>query len=624
MKFEKINNGVSPDKLKIGADKINVVIDELTTTNIINSNREDSKVRVLDFIEHKNRSYIDKLNLTSGGYHSWETGVWTTDASYSSTGFIPIKTGVTFQYNGVINMTFWNKDESFVSGNLAYTQATKEITVTNVNIAFVKLAIKNTDIDLSYFRQKLTDNEFLLQSQIKVSQQNIEETSSTIIRSQNLFNKNTAIAGGYYEWTNGTWKIHSGYYSSDLIPVDFGKWYRFDGAVNVSFWDKDSSYISGNLTTTEVQIINENIKYLRLAIPKLKVDTMMVTERHLYPSTYVPYEETKYVFSDKWLIDENNISKEAMKNLFNEISNSEIESTEKLGLLKPYSKVTNPILTKNIVTDRNASRGVADPFIVKNNGRYHCFFEVLSDVADEIGHAYSDNLIDWTYTQIVLSKEVHGHRSAYPYVFNVDGIWYMVPDSSADYVKLYKATDFPNKWEFVTNLLDTTLETTKAVVDTNIFKFKGLWYMTTTGGKTGWDTGVALYVNKSGDFKNNLWELHPEGLIIQTTDVDRGLRGAGNPIVYEDYVLLPIQATPKATGVYGQYTYLYKLSDLSDTTVNAVNLGKLTSNSGGVSWNSKSSHHVSSTDFFGGKIFAVDGQTENGVYSVGLYTKQIN
>ena len=44
MKFEKINNGVSPDKLKIGADKINVVIDELTTTNIINSNREDSKV----------------------------------------------------------------------------------------------------------------------------------------------------------------------------------------------------------------------------------------------------------------------------------------------------------------------------------------------------------------------------------------------------------------------------------------------------------------------------------------------------------------------------------------------------------------------------------------------------
>lgn len=279
------------------------------------------------------------------------------------------------------------------------------------------------------------------------------------------------------------------------------------------------------------------------------------------------------------------------------------------------TQVSNPILTKDMVTDR-ISIGVADPFIVEDNGRYHIFFEVLTNGDAEIGHAYSDDLMKWTYTRIVLDNS--RHRSAYPNVFKVDDTWYMIPDSAGrGNVHLYKATDFPFKWEHVSILI----ETPKTIVDTNVFEYQENWYLTTTGGEDGWNKGVSLYINQSDDWRNNQWTKHPANIIIPTDHQYNGVRGAGNPMVFDDVVLMPIQVTPRSTGIYGEKTLLYKMTNLTKTTVDVTNLGLLVEGQKNHDWNSKSMHHVSHTytttmkDF----IYVVDGQCDDSEYRIGLY-----
>lgn len=297
---------------------------------------------------------------------------------------------------------------------------------------------------------------------------------------------------------------------------------------------------------------------------------------------------------------------------------SHILNSRSGNFIKPFSSVNNPVITKEMITDRQAV-GVADPFIVEDNGRYHMFFEVLTARHDEIGHAYSDNLIDWTYTQIVLDS--HWHRSAYPQVFKVDGLWYMIPDSAGrGNIRLYQAEAFPYQWEYVTTLIDTSKAIKRTIVDSNIFEYQGTWYMTTTGGEDGWNKGVALYINTSGDWKNNQWRKHPANIIIPTNAAySTHVRGAGNPMIFDDHIFLPIQATPTSTKIYGEKAFLFMLTNLTPTTVTVKNLGVLVEGQKNDSWNSLSMHHVAHAPYKDRDIFVVDGQNEAGEYSIGLY-----
>jgi len=61
--------------------------------------------------------------------------------------------------------------------------------------------------------------------------------------------------------------------------------------------------------------------------------------------------------------------------------------------LQPYPGISNPILTAKDITDVQ-TRFVADPFMIRHDGQYHLFFELLNDRrnAGEIGYAQSRDL----------------------------------------------------------------------------------------------------------------------------------------------------------------------------------------------------------------------------------------
>jgi len=61
----------------------------------------------------------------------------------------------------------------------------------------------------------------------------------------------------------------------------------------------------------------------------------------------------------------------------------------------------NPVLTASDVTDREATF-VADPFLFHEGSTWYMFFEVLSNLGEQIGLASSSDGLHWTYQQIVL------------------------------------------------------------------------------------------------------------------------------------------------------------------------------------------------------------------------------
>lgn len=139
--------------------------------------------------------------------------------------------------------------------------------------------------------------------------------------------------------------------------------------------------------------------------------------------------------------------------------------------LKPISAIKNPAISRKDVTDAYAGF-VADPFIVQLQDEWLMFFEIfnLKKNRGEISFARSEDGFSWNYQQVILSEDFH---LSYPYVFESEANWYMIPETcAANSVRLYKATNFPDRWEFVSEILVGS-----RFVDASILKFEGVWWL---------------------------------------------------------------------------------------------------------------------------------------------------
>lgn len=278
-------------------------------------------------------------------------------------------------------------------------------------------------------------------------------------------------------------------------------------------------------------------------------------------------------------------------------------------ILSEHPLVENPVLTASDVTDLSNVRFVADPskpYWYK--GEYHIFFEVyvedgVNDVG-HIGHATSPDGRKWTYNKIVLSD---GKHFALPTIIDIgDGEIYMLPDRGGrvEGVTLYRATNFPEEW-----VVDTVLIPTGIHIDPIAFEWNGKWYMHT------YTSGVAsLYI--ADGLKSN-WTLHPMSPIATGTNV----RGAGEAIISDDFVLLPMQ--DGTSGVYGEKVRMHKITNLTPTSFNSHIVEEpLIGATRDGTWSSKGMHTVnmSFANRNSNPIVAVDGLGPDNNWSIGIYT----
>jgi hypothetical protein len=261
----------------------------------------------------------------------------------------------------------------------------------------------------------------------------------------------------------------------------------------------------------------------------------------------------------------------------------------------PHEHAKNPILTRRDVSDVRAVF-VADPFMLKVKDIWYLFFEVMDrdTVKGKIGLATSQNGLTWRYQRIVLKEPFH---LSYPYVFEFDGEYYMIPEShQAKSIRLYKASSFPTEWSFF-----KTLVCGGYFADASIFRYDHSWWLyADTSPNMNHDT-LSLYhaAELTGP-----WLEHPKSPVVQGNP--HGARPAGRVIVLGDRIIRYAQDCIPA---YGTRVRAFEVSDLTENHYQErIAVADPVLAASGTGWNASGSHHIDPHRMNNGRWIAyVDG-----------------
>ncbi len=220
-------------------------------------------------------------------------------------------------------------------------------------------------------------------------------------------------------------------------------------------------------------------------------------------------------------------------------------------LFRSADEASNPVLTYSDIHDIPA-RFVADPFLIRRDGKWYMFFEVMNDLSrlGQIALARSDDGINWAYEQVVLRERFH---LAYPYVFEAGGDVFIVPDSPGHGIRLYRATCFPYRWEFVDRLRSDNLFS-----DSSLFEFEGRWWMLSAWRAASGDPmSLRLF---HADAPVGPWVEHPASPVVSRNN--RITRPAGRVQNIDGHLH---RFTQDCGQVYGQRVRVMRINRLTDT-----------------------------------------------------------
>ena len=263
-----------------------------------------------------------------------------------------------------------------------------------------------------------------------------------------------------------------------------------------------------------------------------------------------------------------------------------------LSGLRPVPGIEMPVLAAQHVTDVPAEF-VADPFMIQANDAWYMFFEVMNASRNmgEIGMAISRDSLKWDYQRIVLSEPFH---LSYPYVFQVDGEYFMIPESfEAGAIRLYRADPFPLKWSYAATLLKGSW------VDSSIFSFDGRWWMFSN--PVAPDNQVLELF--CADAITVPWQRHPMSPLISGNK--HIARGGGRVIVQNSR---PMRFTQDCSPYYGTAVRAFEVSVLTTSSYEEreLELSPILA-AGEEMWHRLGMHHIDPHFVNGQWLACVDG-----------------
>ena len=256
------------------------------------------------------------------------------------------------------------------------------------------------------------------------------------------------------------------------------------------------------------------------------------------------------------------------------------------------AEISNPVLTGKDVKDIDA-RFVADPFMVVEGGKLYLFFEAWNRTTSQgdIGYAESVDGTKWDYKRIIIDEPFH---LSYPYVFQWNNEHYMIPESGHDLsVRLYKARSFPDKWEYLGNLLSGF-----RLVDSSILRYKDKWWLFVTSSPP----GDALNVFYSDDLLNG-WTPHPQNPVVKFSR--HFSRSGGRVIIHDGHLYRFAQDDDPQ---YGMQVFAFEVTQLSEESYEEKLMEKPIVTMTGHGWNGMGMHNVDPHLVQGKWIAAVDGK----------------
>ena len=182
----------------------------------------------------------------------------------------------------------------------------------------------------------------------------------------------------------------------------------------------------------------------------------------------------------------------------------------------------------------------ADPFLFEKDNKTYLFVEMFDNVTEK-GVIGCSEFIDGKFTQPQIVLEENFHLS-YPYVFEENGIVYMMPETRDDgCIQLYRAEKFPTEW-----VKDRVIVKIKDAVDTVINDESIITSVITSPAEM--KTQLEIYNIKTGEpsFKNPV------------KSADQISRGAGRIIDHNGMRLRPAQNCTNAS--YGSGLIFYEIN----------------------------------------------------------------
>lgn len=262
--------------------------------------------------------------------------------------------------------------------------------------------------------------------------------------------------------------------------------------------------------------------------------------------------------------------------------------------VKLHARQGNPVLTASDIKDMPA-RFVADPFLIQKKETFYLFFEVLGVDRGVIGLATSVDGRRWRYERIVLEEPFH---LSYPNVFQWKGDYYLVPESVAvNSVRLYKATHFPDDWQFIKPII-----TDRALVDSTVLIHQGLLWLFSSS-----PDNQNLYLFYA-DRPEGPWHEHPASPIVKGNA--RDARPAGNVLDTGERLIRFSQDSQEHGEKYGKAVRGFEIMTLTPEKYREIPLeDNPLLNGSGTGWNAIGMHQISAWPASRGRwIAAVDGK----------------
>ncbi len=196
----------------------------------------------------------------------------------------------------------------------------------------------------------------------------------------------------------------------------------------------------------------------------------------------------------------------------------------------------------------------ADPHVLQVGDAYVVFVEelVFANGKGRIAVIEIDREGRPGPARVVLEEP---HHLSYPFVFEHEGEYFMVPESSArGTIDLYRATSFPDRWEFVEHLM-TNID---AVDATLLHEDDRWWLFASVAFHKGAGSGE-LNLYWSERLTGGSWQLHPASPL--STNLT-GSRQAGAILRHSGRLYRPAQ---DGSGAYGRAIVLNEILELSPT-----------------------------------------------------------
>jgi hypothetical protein len=194
-----------------------------------------------------------------------------------------------------------------------------------------------------------------------------------------------------------------------------------------------------------------------------------------------------------------------------------------------------------------------DPFVIQRGECYYVFMEekLYATKIGRIACLTLDAQGKLLSQQTVLERPYH---LSYPFVFEQGGEMYMVPESAANRtVELYRCTQFPDRWEFVKNLLSDVY-----AVDTTLLPHEGKQWLFTNVKAPGGSSLDSLYLYYADDLLAGEWKAHPRNPIVQ--DI-RSARPGGRIFEEDGKLIRPSQDSARRYGHALKFNRIVRLNE---------------------------------------------------------------